>query len=201
MKRILTIIICIVIAAIAISCGNGDSNSQEQTSTDSGTNGKVILEIQGEDSSQTYQMSLADIKKIGTTIIQYSARSKEANNKRTIEKYTGVELSKLFAKAGFQDVKVFKVICSDGYTKEYEMDQLNDLYTFKNDTDTTGKKVKPMLAIVKNEELSSKDDSFDSADGTPLRLVFGQESYDSKETKDFNMQGWASFVETIVVEE
>lgn len=201
MKRILTIVICIVMAVIAIACGNGSDNSQEQTGTDSGTNGKVILEIQGEDSSQTCQMSLADIKKIGTTTIQYSARSKEENNKRIIEKYTGVELSKIFAKAGFQDVKIFKVICSDGYTKEYEMDQLNDLYAFKNDTDTKGKKVKPILAIVKNEELSSKDADFDSADGTPLRLVFGQESYDTKETKDFNMQGWASFVETIVVEE
>ena len=32
-----------------------------------------------------------------------------------------------------------------------------------------------------------------------IRLVYGQEDYDSPETKDFNMQGWASWIEKIEV--
>lgn len=200
MKKILTLIICLVVLFTAASCGNKDTNTQTGAGEKT-PSADVILQIQNESGNQMVQMSLDDIKKLGTVTLQYSGRSKEQNNKRDIEEYTGVPLEKLLEKEGFNDVKVIRVVCSDGYTKEYELDKLNSLYAFKNDSDTKGTKVESMLAIVDNKELTSKDSQFDPADGTPLRLVFGQESYDTKETKDFNMQGWASFVETIVVEE
>lgn len=201
MKKIVTLIICIAVTAMIVSCGTDNKNSQGQNqNTGIATDSNIVLQIKSEGSNQSMQLSLADIKAIGTTTNQYSGRSKADNNTRVIGEYTGVPLYKLFDKAGYEDVKVFMVICSDGYTKEYEMDQLNDLYFFKNDADTKGTKVEPILAIVNNEALSSKDDGFNPADGTPLRIVFGQRNYDSKDTKDFNMQGWASFIETIVVE-
>lgn len=80
-----------------------------------------------------------------------------------------------------------KVICSDGYSREYETEDLSGLYAFADEEDTEGTKVEPILAI-------------EEKDGEKIiRLVYGQEDYDSPETKDFNMQGWASWIEKIEV--
>mgnify|MGYP003814274289 CR=1 FL=1 len=203
MKKILAVMICIILALSAAACGsqNSKSTSSDSSSSDKSSGTEKILVITAAGSDTEYKMSLNDIEKTGTETCTYSGRNKTNNNERIVKEYTGVDLKKLFAKAGFDNVKTFKVICCDGYTREYELDKLYDLYTFKDNDAKKGTKVGPMLAIVDSDDESSKDDSFDTEDGTPLRIVYGQESYDSDETKDFNMQGWASYVKKIEIEE
>lgn len=190
MKRIVTLMICIMVAFSLAACGS--SEKKEEIPEYTIDTEAVTLTIAGEGhESVTYEVS--DLEKIGTIENTYSGRNKDVENKRQIKTFTGVELNTLLQEAGFEtEGACMKIICSDGYTREYTLQDLYGLYAFEGDSDKKTE-VPPMIAIQENQTV--KDKSYPS----PFRLVYGQQDYDSKETQDFNMQGWATFVQYIEI--
>lgn len=161
---------------------------------------KVILTITGDKEKQSY--SFADLEQLGLETFSYSGRNKENNNARQIREYTGIPLEVLLKDAGYSAEGASVTIrCSDGYSREYELDSLKELYFFEDEKAETGRKVPPMLAVIGEGEPMGNEKTYHEKDGSPLRFIFGQADYDSAYAKDFNMQGWASYVEEIEVSE
>jgi len=186
MKKILAASLCIIIALAFSACGSGDSNQSENKGSEK-EKSEAALVITGYNDDKT-EFSLEDIEKMGTETYIFSGRDKKAENERQIQEFKGVPLKEVLEAAGYGKAgEIMKVICSDGYSREYEIDDLFGLYAFADEEDTEGTTIDPILAI---EEKDGKK---------IIRLVYGQEDYDSPETKDFNMQGWASWIEKIEV--
>lgn len=200
-KRVIIAVCMLLLAFLLAGCGGSDESrkSSEETTAAQPDSGKVILTVSGYHGKDT-TFTQSQLLKLGESTCEYSGRNKEKNNQRQIRAYTGIELNKVLKAAGYgQGKEIIKVTCSDGYTREYEVDSLYDLYTFDSDKAEKGKKIAPMLAMIKDGEPMGNGKTYKPGDGSPLRLVYGQTDYDSQYTKDFNMQGWASFVEKIEV--
>lgn len=198
---ILTVLLTLVLAG----CGDGAQKSsgqvQEQGTSASADSGKTVLTITGYEGEER-EYSLSALESLGTETLKYSGRNKENNNQRQVREYTGVKLEAVLKAAGYGkrvEGQTLKVTCSDGYTREYELESLQSLYFFDGEEATEGDPVPPMLAIIKEGDSLGNDKSYSEAAGSPLRLIYGQADYDSEYTKDFNMQGWASYVERIEV--
>jgi len=185
-KRIMAASLCIIIALAFSACGSGDSNESDNNGSGK-EKSEAALVITGYNDDKT-EFSLEDIEEMGTETYIFSGRDKKAGNERQIQEFKGVPLAEVLEAAGYgKSGETMKVICSDGYSREYETEDLSGLYAFADEEDTEGTKVEPILAI-------------EEKDGEKIiRLVYGQEDYDSPETKDFNMQGWASWIEKIEV--
>lgn len=200
-RKILVALLAAFTMMAVAGCGGGsESGGNEATLPEGYEPGtEKILTVATADGTET-EYSEADLVDMGMVEYQYSGRNKEQSNERQIRTYMGVALDTLFDAAGADEVTSFIVVCSDGYTREYDMATLSDLYFFENNDDgTEGQSVPPMLALLQAGEEMGNDKTYDPKDGNPLRLVFGQESYDSSETMDFNMQGWANYVERIEI--
>jgi len=185
-KKILAASLCIIIALAFSACGGSESNESDNNGSGK-EKSEAALVITGYNDDKT-EFSLEDIEEMGMEKYIFSGRDKKADNGRQIQEFTGVPLKEVLEAAGYGATgEIMKVICSDGYSREYEIDDLFGLYAYADEEDTEGVKVDPILAI-------------EEKDGEKIiRLVYGQEDYDAPETKDFNMQGWASWIEKIEV--
>ncbi|MGI6721134.1 MAG: molybdopterin-dependent oxidoreductase [Anaerovoracaceae bacterium] len=199
-KKIFAVILCLVVAFSLVACGSSSNDkAQDDGSQKAGNASKATLTITGDQGDHGY--SLADLKAMKQETHDYSGRNKTHGNKRFTSRYTGVDLKTLLSDAGYGDAKEIKVSCSDGYSREYDVDSLYGLYYFPDENTAKGEKVPPMIAIVKKGTRMGSNKDFNPDKGTPLRLVYGQEDFDSKDTMDFNMQGWAAYVKKIEVED
>lgn len=198
MKRKLQLIAVLTLAFMLLLSGCGSGQSEKQTG-DETSQGEAVLTVsgyQGEDKSYTYE----DLESLGIKTYSYSGRNKENNNERQVREYSGVSLKEVLEDAGYgKEGENLKVVCSDGYAREYEADSLYDLYFYDGEKAEKGEIVEPILAMMKDGDEMGNDKTYKKEDGSPLRLVFGQTDYDSEYTKDFNMQGWAAYVERIEV--
>lgn len=204
-KRTISIVILVLIAVLMLGgcggSGSGDGSKQaaEAPSAAAGNSTEKILTVCGYGGKET-TYSLADLDNLGMETVKFSGRNKENNNERQVREYTGVGLKKLLEDAGYgKDGEIIKVTCSDGYAREYETDSLYGLCFFDGEKAEKGKNVEPLLAVIREGESIGNDKTYSEKDGSPLRLIYGQAEYDSDYTKDFNMQGWASYVEKIEV--
>lgn len=195
-RKLTPLILILVIILSFAACDNADSKQGEPDASTNST--ETILTVTGYNDEATF--TLGDIEKIGIDTYTFSGRNKENNNERQIRKYTGIQLKSVLEKAGYnKDDDVILITCSDGYSREYVLKELYDLYYFKDKTTEKGEVVPPVLAVMNDGEDMGNESKYNSEDGSPLRLIFGQTDYDSDYTKDFNMQGWASYVEKIEV--
>ncbi len=196
--------IALLLAMLLIlgGCGGSENDATKgaaEESASSQADSSPVLTISSDKGETVY--TLAELQALGMETHQYSGRNKEQNNERQVREYTGVLLEKLLKDAGIKtEGAILKVTCSDGYAREYEMDNLSELYFFDGEDAKKGEAVPPMLAVISEGDNMGNDKIYHKTDGSPLRLVYGQADYDSDYTKDFNMQGWACYVETIEVE-
>ena len=139
--------------------------------------------------------SAGEIKKLGTETHAYSFRDKEKNNARQFASYTGIRLDTLLKAVGWDGKSdKIKISCSDGYNGKYSVDEINAFYAFSGAADTKGTPVPAMIAILSEGDSLGKGVVYNSKDGTPFRLVYGQADYDCDDMKDFNTQGWGFYV-------
>lgn len=173
-RKVLALLMCVLVALAVAGCGAGSSNSSGSSSTQKPGKDTVIA-VYDAGGKLTAQFMQKDLEKLDTVTKCYSGRNKKAGNKRQIRKYTGVDLKTFLKKAGIGSAENIKVTCDDEYTKEYTVADLYDLYAFDSNSDSAAKKkVDPMITI--------KD----------RQLICGQADYDAADSKDFNMQNWAS---------
>lgn len=195
-KKLTAFILTLVMIFSFASCG--DSGSKNENTDVPVNDTETILTVTGYKDETTF--SLSDLKKTGIKEYTFSGRNKENNNERQIRKYSGIELKTVLQNAGYSDDNdTILITCGDGYSREYALKDLNNLYYYKDKTTEKGELVPPILAVMDEGEDLGNDSKYDSKSGSPLRFVFGQTDYDSDYTKDFNMQGWASYVEKIEV--
>ena len=166
----------------------------EQTASAEKQDETAILTVSGVDGGEI-SFSSADLEALGSETYTYSMRNKENNNARQFETYTGIPLTTLLTAAGWDGATdTIRISCSDGYNGKYSISEINSLYTFDSETDTSGSSVPAMLAFLSEGDSLGKGNTYSSADGAPLRLVYGQADYDCAEMKDFNTQGWGYYV-------
>lgn len=194
-------LLAVLMAIFFAGCGSGGTDDAGSGQTAGSTDKTaVILTVSGTQGEKEY--SLEQLEELGMETCSYSGRNKENNNERQVREYTGVKIRTLLEDAGYgKPGETMKVICSDGYSREYELDSLYDLYFFNGEDAKKGDPVEPMLEVIQEGESMGNDKIYHADEGSPLRLVFGQTDYDSDYTMDFNMQGWASYVEKIEVSE
>ncbi len=133
-----------------------------------------------------------DLRGLGLQTRTYSARGKEVKNARQFLTFSGVDLDTLLENAGYARTDAsMKVFCSDGYVREYDVEDLFDLYTYEEADSAEGVPAAPMLALADEEEGWGYP--------CPFRLVYGQADYDGPDSMDFNMQGWARYVQCIEI--
>ncbi|MEG0829430.1 MAG: hypothetical protein RSD88_02225 [Anaerovoracaceae bacterium] len=199
MKKLTIMGILLIFTLALMGCGGDTGNkTANKMGTQPGDDTKVILTIKGSQKEKTF--TEADLVALGTQTRQYSGRNKEKNNTRQVRKYTGVDVKTLLKSVGYGEKdEIINVVCSDGFAKDYAVEDLEKLLSFKDEKEAEGEVVAPMLAIIQEGDYMGNDKEYKKADGSPLRLVYGQEDYDSEYTKDFNMQGWASYVKEIKV--
>ena len=137
-------------------------------------------------------LTAEDVEAMGVMTNDYSGRNKTVKNARVFSTYKGVDLRTFLEEAGFKSKDaIIKVVCGDGYTREYEVDDLYGLYSFESNNNNDCKEVNPMIAFKERED----GDDYPS----PFKLVYGQKDYDTNDTQDFNMQGWATYIQYIEV--
>lgn len=187
----------ITIMALAFTaCGEADSAGDASPGYEPST--EKVLTVTGDNGESKY--SEADLMDLGFETVTYSGRNKEGDNKRQIKEYTGTDLNVLLEHAGYDSAKTITITCSDGYTRDYDMDTLNSLYAFESEEDgAPSEPVIPMLVFAHDGDKIGNDEKYSAEAGSPVRLIFGQEDFDASDSKDFNMQGWASYVQSIKV--
>lgn len=195
MKKLCLLLICTLVICCFTACG--DSQNQETSAADvpayTVDEQATTLTIAGA-GHDTAVYTAEELEDLGTVTLTYSGRNKKVQNARQFKTFTGVELSKVLEEAGFaSDDAILKITCSDGYTREYEVDDLYELYTFESNENDNKTEIVPMIAI--QEGMNEKGVEYPS----PFKLVYGQADYDTSESMDFNMQGWATFVQYIEV--
>lgn len=195
MKKIWTLLLCAVMVfslAVFTGCQQGDSGSSSDMSEYSVDEQAVTLTVMGADHEDVVY-SKEDITKLGLTENTYSGRSKKVQNARQFLTFSGIDVNTLLENAGYKtEGAVIKVICSDGYVREYDVeDDLYGKYTFSDNETDNKTEVIPMIAVVEEDSESEYP--------SPFKLVYGQEDYDTNESQDFNMQGWASYIQCIQV--
>lgn len=162
---------------------------------------KEYLTVKGDGVNRTLYLTYDDLNSLKTLKVTYSGRNKENNNARQYRKCTGVNIVTLINLAGWNgSANTIKITCSDGYTKKYDISDLDNNYvSFANDSDSEGYWVPAMIALLSDGTSLGNSSNYKSSDGAPFRLVFGQEIGDSDASKSFNMQGWANYVKTIEI--
>lgn len=174
----------------ASSTGNNDtgtasSGSQDRAGAKKSGNTKPsghVLTIEKGSSVKYYTES--DLKKMGTESYRYSFRNKDSSH-RQFDTWSGVKLSVLLKKTGFSG-STLRVTASDGYTKEYSISDLeSSKWAFRKTTGSSGSEVPAIIS-------TSGSDAY--------RLCFGQSRDDTDDSGDYNMQYWAKYIVTIVVE-
>lgn len=196
MKKLLTILLAFIMIFSFAACGGSDA---QEPADASGVQEYVVdenaetLTVAGA-GHEAVVFAAEDLEKLGTVTLDYSGRNKEVQNARQFFTYTGVELNKVLEAAGFEtDDAIIKVTCSDGYTREYEVEDLYGLYTFESNENDNKTEVVPIIAI--QENMTEKGMEYPS----PFKLVYGQADYDTQDAQDFNMQGWMTFIQYIEV--
>ncbi len=196
MKRLLAVLLCIIMAMSFAACG-----SSTDKGSSAGSEGKAASEYKVDpeattltisDGSTQKEYTADDLKKLGMEKNTYSGRNKKVQNARFFEEYEGVDLKTLLEDAGFKtDGASMKVVCSDGYTREYYVDELYGKYAFKDNDSDKKKEVDPVIAVVEADE--------DSEYPAPFKLVYGQADYDTytNDSQDYNVQGWGSYIQYI----
>lgn len=195
MKR--TIVLTMMMAVMVVgmtACSSEDSKKQdtaksypEYTVDEAAT----TLTIEGE-GQETVVLTVEDFEKIGMVERTYSGRNKQVENARQFLTYTGVDLDELLEYAGYEtEGAELYVVCSDGYTREYSLDDLHELYAYSSNENDNKEEIEPMIAVL--------EDDPESEYPCPFKLVYGQESYDTLKAQDFNMQGWLYYLQYIYV--
>lgn len=184
----------IIPVAATVSGDSSAASDSSGTSSDSETSNKYssvptgdsYLTVKGSGLNDTIYLTYDDLESMGTVTITYTGRNKENDNKRQYLKFTGVNLASILNASGWNGTgTTMKVVCSDGYTKKYELSEImEDYVSFLDDEDTQGYWVPAIVALV-------DEDTF--------RLVFGQEDSDADTTMSFNMQGWANHLLSIEI--
>lgn len=197
MKKIWTILLALVMAFSVAACADDDAQSgAEQDNQEMKYTADVnatTLTIMGAN-HETVVFEVSDLESMGMITATYSGRNKAVQNARQFESFTGVPLDIVLEAAGFSiEDATMKVICSDGYTREYDVEDLFGLYAYANNESDDKAEVIPIIAII--------DASEDSEYPAPFRLIYGQEDYDTytNETQDYNTQGWASYIQCIQI--
>lgn len=191
MKRLLVLTISLVMVLTMAACESGDKDNKSKFPEYKIDPQAITLTVEGQNGEKKV-FTEEELKKLGTETHSYSGRNKSVENARQFFTYEGVDLKKVLKAAGLKPEGAgIKVLCADGYTREYQVDELYDLYYFPNNETDDKEKVTPMIALV-------------PADGSekypsPFKMVHGQEDYDTATTMDFNMQGWASYMQYIQV--
>ena len=195
MKKILTLLLCLVMAFSFAACTDNSNQSanegQQEELTYTIDEEATTLTIMGVGHDPVVYTA-DDLKEMGTHTITYSGRNKKVENARQFETFTGVELNLVLQEAGYDpEDAVLKIICADGYTREYEVEDLYGLYSFQDNESDEYIEVIPMIAIT---------DAYTEYP-SPFKLVYGQEDYDTytNATQDFNTQGWATYIQCIQV--
>lgn len=175
-------------------------NSQEVVKATKEEKQEGILTIKGSGVSNSITLSMSELNDLGVETYTYSGRSKENDNKRQSISCTGIPVIKILEKAGWNGkANTLKITCSDGYTGKYKISEINGFLAFSDDKDVKGKVVPAMLSILQEGQDLGKGVTYKASNGSPLRLVYGQEDYDTEEMKDFNMQGWGFYVKELEV--
>ena len=196
MKRIWTLLLCIMIMfslAAFTGCGQESDESTEDTALEYTIDKQAVTLTIMSAGKEDVVYTAEDLQQMGLTENTYSGRSKKVQNARQFATYSGVDVNTLLQNAGYDTENiVIKVICSDGYTREYDVaDDLYGKYTFSDNETDNKTEVIPMIAVVQADESSEYP--------APFKLVYGQEDYDTNDSQDFNMQGWASYIQCIQV--
>lgn len=183
-----------IIEADDSSSGSSSRRSGGSSSIDDSEDDSPYLTVSGSKVAETVKFSLNEMKNMDLQTIIYTGRNKQYNNERQTIKIKGVALADILDEAGMKSgATTLKVICSDGYIKVYDLQSLlEDAYSYADSE--SGELVPTVVAIKEGGSY------YDAGEGNPFRLVMGQADYDSDETKDFNMQNWAKYLEEIVID-
>lgn len=186
MKKKLIVLLSVLMMMLCAACGG----SKEVPEYDIDPEATTLTVVTA--GKEPVVLTAEDVEAMGVMTNEYSGRNKTVENARIFCTYKGVDLKKFLEEAGFKsDDAIIKVVCGDGYTREYEVDDLYGLYTFESNDDDDCKEVNPMIAFKERED----GDEYPS----PFKLVYGQKDYDTNDTQDFNMQGWATYIQYIEV--
>lgn len=192
MKRFIVILMSAVLVMGMAACSSEESKDTGKSYPDYTIDeNATTLTIEGEGKDPVV-LTVEDFEKIGLEERTYSGRNKQVENARQFLTYSGVDLDELLEYAGFKtEGAELYVVCSDGYTREYELDELHELYAYSSNENDNKELIAPMIAIL--------EDDPESEYPCPFKLVYGQESYDTLKSQDFNMQGWLYYIQYIYV--
>lgn len=159
------------------------------------------VKLKGSGLGEEVVISEGDIRKMATESYTYSFRNKEKDNARQFTTFIGVPITTLLAEGGWDNSSdVMRIICSDGYSNRYKISEINNLYTYQDGSEKPGEKVPAILAVLEEGSYMGNGLYYHYSEGSPFRLIYGQEDYDSDFTKDFNMQGWGYYVSELAIE-
>lgn len=191
MKKKITVLFLILLVIVsAAACQKTTQETEKELETYAIDEQAETLTIAGA-GYQTVVYTVEEFQKMKMETHQYSGRNKTVENARIFETYTGVDLKTLLKQSGFpEDGAMLKLICSDGYTRRYTVDDLYGLYAFQDNKTDEKEEVNPMIVLLSEEELEYP---------SRFQLVYGQEDYDTQNSMDFNTQGWAHYIQYIEV--
>ena len=192
---VLTMMVAVMVASVA-GCSSGSSSDKDADKEKTYPEYEIdesatTLTIEGE-GQETVVLMVEDFQKLDQIERTYSGRNKQVENARQFLTYTGVDLDDLLEYAGYEtEGAILYVMCSDGYTREYDLDDLHNLYAFSSNDNDEKTEIAPMIALL--------EEDVESEYPCPFKLVYGQASYDTLKTQDFNMQGWLYYLQYIYV--
>jgi DMSO/TMAO reductase YedYZ molybdopterin-dependent catalytic subunit len=165
---------------VGVIVDGAEENEPEET--------EYALTIKGSGVDSEKSFTIEQMK--GLPEAAFKAEFFALNNYGTKEyfEFEGARVNTLLSQAGLNDgAKSVTFVAEDGYENTMTIsDALREDYIDEQNTEA---KYPVILAWEENGEV------YDSADGAPLRLVFGQ-----KEAGDVNKPGWVMNVVEIVVE-
>ena len=180
---------------LSSTASESDGKQEEQPAE------KYSIKLSGSGLKGEVVFSEQDIKNMAAESGTYSFRNKEKNNIRQFTTFSGVPITTLLKAAGWDGTSdILRITCSDGYSNRYKISEINDLYSYPDSSGTQGTKVPAMIAILEEGSYMGNDLYYHHSEGSPFRLIYGQEDFDSDFTKDFNMQGWGYYISELVVE-
>ena len=192
---VLTMVMALLVTGVT-GCTSGTDSNNDKDSAKSYPDyvideNATTLTIEGE-GHEAVVLTVEDFQKLDQVTRTYSGRNKQVENARQFLTYTGVDLDELLEYAGYEtEGAVLYVMCSDDYTREYELEDLHELYAFSSNDNDEKEEIAPMIALL--------EDDPESEYPCPFKLVYGQESYDTLKSQDFNMQGWLYYLQYIYV--
>lgn len=190
-KKLSVLFLALLLCLTMISCGGQEEKgeaSRREESVYRVDPQSEMLTILGSEGETVYTRE--ELENLGLEERTYSGRDKKVKNARQFFTFSGVDLGVLLEDAGYEtDGGSMKVFCSDGYVREYDLEDLFELYSYQDNDGDDCERIPPMIAVTDEEEGWEYPSSF--------RLVYGQADYDTETSMDFNMQGWACYVQCI----